>query len=1569
MKNVKYINAGAGSGKTYTLTSELADLVGQGLALPSQVIMTTFSERAAAEMRTKAKSMLLSRGLTSEALQIDYALIGTIHGVAYQLIKKFWFFLGLPPELNVMDEEDQAAYVAQSVADLPDDSELRFLHHFAREFSVSDGFGNVIYDFWMSDLNSIVALSTNYEVSDYTASKAASCDFFRRFVSSDAAQLPSEDVLSDALNRIIGTWEAYAQKAKKPNATNEKRLELAKSLLRQVRSRDVAWYASFGSQCTGIKGAELDDDVKELISRCANIYHSPMVFAEVEKYINLIFRLAERWRDNYAAFKAERNILDYDDMEKYLVRLLEMPDVLKELSASYKYLFVDEYQDCSPIQVKIFDHLSDIMTQSYWVGDSKQAIYAFRGSATELTQAVISKIERHEDGCATETLKYSWRSQPGIVHLCNKVFSQVYANIYDGKMPVENIVLEPKRPLPGEEVQLPDLCYCDVPGKADEWSATLSEKVAYIVRSGQEKPSDIAILCRRNNDVYRVAAELGRLGIPCNAASLLLRDYKATKLMLALLALVISPRNVLAKATIAYLTEERCNLSEIIERASYENRRSDNDDDSQEGGSLFNMNQLILRASNLPAYMAQQSVGALVESMIIELRLFDEVKKFDDPASQISCLNALIEEACRFEERCAKNGRPASLSGFINYVNSSEVLCGGDPDGVQVLTYHKSKGLQWKRVFLCDMENDSFDDQSKLINQYVFGIHREYVSQPEADNLYPDVLIRVTPWIFGGKKKVTDEEIVSLITESPLFSTVRRNEVSQNANLLYVGMTRPQNCLTLVLKDSKSPLAWFTLLGVTGVGEDKSHLLGTDEVFCDCAQDADDWDDVMSQPSNDLGDEYRRMLVANASASSRSLRDLQPSRIPGYAMLGRVLPVSERMPLTGDFKMDEVGNCIHQIFAYVDDYAVERQLAYAQNVIESYGLTETITQPQALIDTWNVVKQTLTDLYGPAEHIYHERPFSLNRYGHLLNGSMDLVWHTPAGDVLVDFKTCPMGKAEVTNTESSHYAGIYAGQLDVYSDALEAANAVVLSRWIFYPVIGLLVEVLDNQRPFFDDNMEMMIAETNSLTQNIIVDEFVFFGDVDFSQLRKDVPSLIDGVIGAIPLPLSDIFNGDDDIVPDDLDDEDEYDDVDLPDDDEDDDLSDEDIDDDDEEDIDDESFGDDEEEEEGDVRNMDNNIRLAIQGKSSQGIDMFSRDGAEIIRIPYVASKADIHLACAILRYVSQKYGLTIYRNKEAVDVDAPDFEESIYENRRRNVRLMLNAESFEHLAINGVNNSLNINLRDMRRDMPDASVWQMVDHVIERLIALQWDYLDYHGTWCFSLGEGGNRRIFVKIDNSEDVLVPFCNTVILFLHATPVVISQSDFYSLAAESPYIEAVDSLQLAVRKMPPNDWEDLWLAAAQKANFHPKTYILRWNPDISSFTRDAYAGMTAKNNDFAMDWSIYDWQDAKLGDFFFMVRVGKESEADGTAGIVFRGEIVTPPYLAPDWNDGKGSRPFRHYVDISCRHCAPVDGKPCISLAQLNEAIPEIDWGRGHSGVLLSPDVAARLSELWAKLNP
>ena len=101
----------------------------------------------------------------------------------------------------------------------------------------------------------------------------------------------------------------------------------------------------------------------------------------------------------------------------------------------------------------------------------------------------------------------------------------------------------------------------------------------------------------------------------------------------------------------------------------------------------------------------------------------------------------------------------------------------------------------------------------------------------------------------------------------------------------------------------------------------------------------------------------------------------------------------------------------------------------------------------------------LTEQFGAAINIYHERPFTLLKDGNVYSGSIDLVWQTSDGDILIDFKTCPLGQKYILDSDSDHYAGWYAGQLDAYTDALEEAGEKVLKRFIYYPVSGMMCEI------------------------------------------------------------------------------------------------------------------------------------------------------------------------------------------------------------------------------------------------------------------------------------------------------------------------------------------------------------------------------------------------------------------------------------------------------------------------------------------------------------------------------
>ena len=81
MKNTTFVSAGAGSGKTHRLTQDIARMISDGTCKAEEIILTTFTETAAKELREKVRSTLYSKGLYEAAMNIDNAAIGTIHSI------------------------------------------------------------------------------------------------------------------------------------------------------------------------------------------------------------------------------------------------------------------------------------------------------------------------------------------------------------------------------------------------------------------------------------------------------------------------------------------------------------------------------------------------------------------------------------------------------------------------------------------------------------------------------------------------------------------------------------------------------------------------------------------------------------------------------------------------------------------------------------------------------------------------------------------------------------------------------------------------------------------------------------------------------------------------------------------------------------------------------------------------------------------------------------------------------------------------------------------------------------------------------------------------------------------------------------------------------------------------------------------------------------------------------------------------------------------------------------------------------------------------------------------------
>ena len=1046
MKNVTYINAGAGSGKTYRLTETLTNLIKSGKVKPEQVILTTFTTKAANEFKEKAKAFLYDEGLYDAAIQLDHAMIGTVHSVCQRMIGKYWFNLGLSPNMGVMAEEDTAYYISQSLSELPTDEELKVLHGFARYFDIRVTEGYMVkkainYDFWQDHLKAVIGFATNYELEDFKQSEEESLDYIRKFVKADS----NCNFTYEELKAVIAEHETFLG-SRKQSATNDKRIEALVQAKRRLDRPTLGILKNIDSTIGSPKGyGPLAEDFQ---NRMARLWTSRMVYDRQEKYIRLIFDLAQRWKENFAQFKRDKNLLDYNDMEKYMRLLMMNKDIASEISQSYRYLFVDEFQDSSPIQVKIFDALSDLMEHSYWVGDFKQAIYGFRGSDIALTKAVVDSVSKKENGCDTDTLDTSWRSLPDIVELNNDVFRKTFADVLEEK----NICLKQYRKNDSHKESLRYFVSSDEYGVAEHVLKLLSQGV---------KPNEIAVLARANATLTEVANQLKQYEIPSSREDTPIIDSYAYTLTSSLLHIVDSTKDSLAKATVAILTEKDYNTRRIIE----EKILNDANDDAKTEDYLAQV-PLIRRLLTIRPKLQQQSVSSLVESMIIMLDLFNIVKKVEtDAAFGISCLQIIINTARIYEEHCVQMNLPATIDGFIAYIETVSPTGIGDANGVQLHTYHSCKGLQWKYVILMSL-NTNVSDLKKAVRGETYGVHPVHVEEPTAENPYPNVFIRLTPWIYGTDRNVPDE-ISSVIEDSAGFKQAYKAMLSETNRVLYVGMTRPQDVLILNIEKPKRGmklLQWPKDNGVNTASETIPEqgdwdVFGTGHIFKNFTLTQEEFDKLENYGDRDSALSMR-LNIDEPDFKTRKPRYISPSHISKCGKTGKYYDFEQRIPLSKNPEdMATVGNCIHQIFAGIEGHTSANRIEMDET-IRNYGLSAVLTDTDAILSAWKNLYDKLVLLHGEPVKTYHERPFRMDYDGQTMVGSIDLVWQTQEGDILV--KNNPMAAKYILDPDNEHFAGWYAGQLNAYQDALKAAGEKVLQKYIYYPVGGLLVEIVED---------------------------------------------------------------------------------------------------------------------------------------------------------------------------------------------------------------------------------------------------------------------------------------------------------------------------------------------------------------------------------------------------------------------------------------------------------------------------------------------------------------------------
>ena len=1044
MRNIHYISAGAGSGKTYTLTEILADHIASGFCRPDEVLLTTFTEAAASEFREKTRRKLLDRGLVDAAFEMAGARIGTIHSVAKSLIDRYWYRLGLAPSVTVLDDEGRARHINESLAALATDDDLRAFRRLQRCFGFTRQEGSYPVpnsDFWKQHLERILAWMDNYEVS-----LEESLDYCRRqfdafFLMQD---LPGDTSLEEQLEQVKSYLQAVSNSGEaSPTTRNNIAPLLAQSVEEEPYVFTVKALSTVGNLPKKLQNKPFAPgyvQVCETLERSLrHVSHGRLL----KDYVERIFRLAAAWRRDYADYKRRNRLIDFNDMERFSVQLLDLEEVARDIRESTRLVLVDEFQDCSPIEIRFFDRLSEIVDRSVWVGDTKQSIYGFRGSDAEMVETITQRFPEGEAqsdaaGCFRTSLPKSYRSREKLVLAANALFTPIFGSAAALEPHRGEESLESLSPLELWQVE-GDLCE----GVADGVEALIQQGVA---------PGDIAILARWNDSVDVLAGSLRNRGIPVATPETAIGDYLEVQLLVALINYAVLHDDFSKAAILALLAD--CPVDGLLkQRLDYQ--ADPGDRRWLEEDALFRKIDRVIDRNR------QQSISGFVESLIVELDFENRINRWSGPgaARRRAHLDSVLALAADYEMQAAQTGG-ASLGGFAHCLEQGQAAerpFEKDPRAVSVLSYHKSKGLEWKYVILTGLERDY---RKRLFAQDLFEVQLHRAADSDGGDARR--LISLFPNLFGASSvpKCLMDSLSGLLH----YDAIDRRVCREEARLLYVGFTRARDQLIAVQplksgqKGATTPqsLEWLILVGAA-----------TKERIWHAWSEPVPVRKFVGATASRTAEEppkAERYLRPGPPVQTPEPRYLQPSQLAvDPNRKPEVTLVADRgarieLRAGAETPMAEIGTTLHNILALCNPNS-EKMTERARQILIRHGMETVVPHPEQVGVVAEWLFGWLEREYGPARRVWHERPIRMWCGGQELNGSIDLVWETDCGCVVVDFKSFPGTREAVINPSGEHFAGRYAPQLTAYRRVLEAAGEPVRDTLVCYVVQGCLVRV------------------------------------------------------------------------------------------------------------------------------------------------------------------------------------------------------------------------------------------------------------------------------------------------------------------------------------------------------------------------------------------------------------------------------------------------------------------------------------------------------------------------------
>lgn len=1104
------VSAAAGSGKTAVLVERIKMLVIEERVPVDRILVVTFTKAAASEMKDKIAKALQAEirrnphdlpFLKEQSDKVYRSSISTFHSFAMDIIRNYFHIIDADPDLKVCDETEASLMKSDSMDETfrsffeEDDEDFRdFLRAYGTVKNEDGLKGNLleIYEKIQSMPETFDWLESNMEILKADVEEWKKSAIYG-FILSDVGRKLKEagTYLENArsllalsgLDRLAGKV-ADDIEALEEIRGSQKDFDQLRKILSTYKHTDVRANKEEKEDYEEIKDRvlELRKGARALVSQVRNKYLIDPLEDQVElmnqtyPHGRMLLGILTRFKEIYGSHKAEKNLLDFNDIEHHAIKILKNNEVAKEVREKYRYIFIDEYQDSNYLQEAIISCIKG-ENNLFMVGDIKQSIYRFRLAEPAIFRDTYRQYSKEQELSRKIDLNENFRSKKEIINGINSIFRHVMedyddeAALYEGNpqkqdihYPVELHIVDSTKELDGEvDEELLEMQNAELEALAavkvikeslgkpifDHKRGEvrpLEKKDMVILMRGVKNTADIFYKVLSANDVPAYLDENSGYFDTLEIITFLdlLKVIDNRQQDIPLLSVLRSPIFEFSVEDLIHIRLKDKENSYFQAFEGYSRKGEDPHLKNKIKDVLNLLDAWKIKASYTP-------IHEFVWELMTETGYYAFVGAMPGGVQRQANLRAFVDKALAFGSK--GNNTIFGLLRYIQMIGERKIemgqvrLLSENDDLVRIMTIHKSKGLEYPMVIV-----------SGLGKRFVRDVPKK------TGSIHKDLGFAMT-YVDSSRhwyKKTLGEHAI--------YEQNNREAMEEEIRILYVAATRAKDKLVLMgtVKDSEK----FRKKMDLGMGGRSSyldvmapHLRGSDLhlIFHDREtlgaylmdrdvekiQVPDELSEYENRSDRKLKEEVHRILsyrYQNQEAltvrSKFSVSELN-GKVKKNLTLEQPIFAGGKTRLTGA----ERGTIMHTVMEHLDfketyahlDSSEEQCRRHVEDFIARLVRREILTEEEAshvsVEKVVNFFKSPIGRRSALAKNLQKEKSFNiLTDYGGtevMVQGIIDCYFEEEGDLILLDYKT---------NFSSEGIEELYRQQMDLYAEALEKAE-------------------------------------------------------------------------------------------------------------------------------------------------------------------------------------------------------------------------------------------------------------------------------------------------------------------------------------------------------------------------------------------------------------------------------------------------------------------------------------------------------------------------------------------------